>query len=224
MRHAIALIALATLLAGCQSSGNGTRTLALSELQREAAYAELQGDDATAIELWTEYVERRPHDAMARHRLGVVQMRTGDPAAASENLRVAHDLKPARIDYLEALAESLHQSGQKDDLFLLLRDTMSEGGLAAGRMRYASYAQRAGLVDEAEESLRIAAALEGARSDQPYRMLAALAEQTGDAEGEIEAWRTVLWFHPADPMANARLRALGVIPGPSLAIPPQGAN
>jgi hypothetical protein len=55
-------------------------------------------------------------------------------------------------------------------------------------------------------------------------MLAALAEQTGDAEREIEAWRTVLWFNASDPMANARLRALGVIPGPSLATPPQGAN
>lgn len=224
MRHAIALLALATLLAGCQSGGNGKQTVSLSELQREASYAELQDDDSTAIELWTEYVERRPHDAMARHRLGLVQMRTGDAMTASENLRVAHDLKPARVDYLEALAESLHQSGQKDDLFLLLRDTMGEGGLAAGRMRYASYAQRAGLVDEAEESLRIAAALEGTKSDKPYRLLAALAEQTGDAEREIEAWRTVLWFNASDPMANARLRALGVIPGPSLATPPQGAN
>ncbi len=223
MRQAIALLALATLLTGCQPTQNRGR-VTLDELQYQAGYAEVQGDDARAIELWGEYVERRPHDAMARHRLGLVLLRTGDPSAASEHFRVAHDLMPARIDYLEALAESLHQSGQREELFLLLRNTMNEGGLAEGRMRHAAYAQRAGLVDEAEESLRIAAALEGTRSDKPYRLLANLAEQTGDAEREIEAWRTVLWFNASDPMANARLRALGVIPGPSLAQPPIRSN
>lgn len=224
MRHAIALLALVTLIAGCQQSGNAPRTIPLNELQKEAGFAELQGNDAKAIELWTEFVRRRPHDAMARHQLGVVLLRSGDSATAVEHLRVAHDLKPSRIDYLESLIEALYQNGQKDDLFLLLRDTMSEGGLAEGRMRYASYALRAGLVDEAEESLRIAAALEGTRSDKPHRLLAALAQQTGDADREIEAWRTVLWFNSSDPMANARLRALGVIPGPSLATPPKGMN
>ncbi len=223
MRHAIALLALATLFTGCQPAQN-RGTVTLDELQYQAGYAEVQGDDAKAIELWREFVERRPHDAMARHRLGLVLLRTGDPLTASGHFRVAHDLQPARIEYLEALAESLHQSGQREELFLLLRNTMNEGGLAQGRMRYAVYAQRAGLVDEAEESLRIAAALEGTRSEKPYRLLAALAEQTGDTEREIEAWRTVLWFNASDPMANARLRALGVIPGPSLAQPPIRSN
>jgi predicted TPR repeat methyltransferase len=106
-------------------------------------------------------------------------------------------------------------------MFQLLRDTMNEGGLAAGHMRYARFALRSGLVDEAEESLRIAAAVEGTQSDAPHRMLAELARQTGDADAEIEAWRTVLWFDATDAEANARLRDLGVIPGPSLATPPR---
>jgi hypothetical protein len=221
MRHLIAVLAASVLITGCQPASKVRRTLALNELQNRAGYAEQQGDEATAIELWTEYVERRPHEAMARYRLGQALMRTGDPAGASEHLWVAHDLKPGRMDYLDALAESLHQRGQSDELFQLLRDTMTEGGLAAGHIRYARYAQRAGLADEAEESLRIAAAIEGTRSDVPYRLLADLARQTGDSESEIEAWRTVLWFSPADPAANERLRELGMIPGPSLATPPQ---
>lgn len=224
MRSSILLLAAALLVTGCQPANKVKRTLALNELQNHAGYAEQQGDDATALELWTEYIERRPHEAMARHRLGLVLMRTGKPAAAAEHLRVAHDLRPDRMEYLEALAEAMHQSGQRDELFQLLRDTMSEGGLAAGRMRYAQYAQRAGLIDEAEESLRIAAALEGARSDVPYRRLAELARQIGDPDREIEAWRTVLWFNVSDAEANQRLKELGVIPGPSLALPPRGVD
>lgn len=222
MRHLIPMLLVAAVIAtGCQSAGKVKRTLALNEIQNHAGHAEAQGDDARALELWTEYVDRRPHEAMARHRLGLVLMRTGNPSAASEHLWVAHDLRPANTEYLEALSESLHQSGQRDTLFQLLRNTMNEGGLAAGHMRYATFAIRNGLVDEAEESIRVAAALEGTNSDKPYRMLADLARQTGDAEREIEAWRTVLWFNVTDAEANQRLRELGVIPGPSLATAPQ---
>jgi len=221
MRRTIPVLFAALLIAGCQPASKVRRTLALNELQNHAGYAEQQGDDATALELWREYVDRRPHEAMARYRLGQVLLRTGEAGEASEHFRVAHDLKPGRLDYLEALAESLHQSGQRETMFQLLQDTMSEGGLAAGRMRYARFAMRAGLVDEAEESLRIAAAVEGTGSDAPYRMLADLARQTGDPDAEIEAWRTVLWFDATDAEANNRLRDLGVIPGPSLAIPPR---
>ena len=221
MRPMIPLLFAALLLAGCQPAAKVRRTLALNELQNHAGYAEEQGDDAKALELWREYVDRRPHEAMARYRLGQVLLRNGQADEASEHFRVAHDLKPGRLDYLEALAESLHQSGQREAMFQLLRDTMNEGGLAAGHMRYARFALRSGLVDETEESLRIAAAVEGTQSDAPHRMLAELARQTGDADAEIEAWRTVLWFDATDAEANARLRDLGVIPGPSLATPPR---
>lgn len=224
MRRMIPVLLAALMLTGCQPASKVRRTLALNELQNRAGYAEQQGDDATALALWREYIERRPHEAMARFRLGQVLLRNGEPQEASEHFHVAYDLKPGRMDYLEALAESLHQSGQREAMFQLLQDTMTEGGLAAGHMRYARFALRAGLVDEAAESLRIAAALEGPNSDAPHRMLADLARQTGDTDAEIEAWRTILWFDATDAEANRRLSELGVIPGPSLAIPPRSGN
>lgn len=217
----LSLIATATLAAGCQPAKKVQRTLALNELQNAAGYAEQQGNDAEAIELWTEYVTRRPHEAMAQYRLGTLKLRTGSPSEAADHLWIAHDLKPARIDYLETLAEALHQAGERDTMFQLLRDTIDEGGLAEGHLRYAKFATRAGLVDEAEESLRIAAALDGERNDRAYRLLAQLAQQTGDTESEAEAWRHVLWFDRTDEQANARLSELGMIPGPSLALPPR---
>lgn len=224
MRHtAIPLIA-ALFMLGCQPAAKVHRTLALSELQNRAGQAEQLGDDAQALELWREYIERRPHEAMARYRLGTLLLRTGRPQDAADNLWVAHDLKPARIDYLEALADALLQSGEQDAMFQLLRDTIDEGGLAEGHLRMARFALRAGLVDEAEESLRIAAAIVGTESDVPYRLLADLARQTGDKQREITAWRRVLWFDTADPQANARLEQLDIIPGPSIALPPDSVE
>lgn len=225
MRHFLAITAVSLLLAGgCQPATRSAKTTPLNELSRQADYAELQGNDARAMELWGEFVERRPHEPMARHRYGLLLMRNGDPLAAVEHIRVARDLRPARIEYLESLLEALHLAGEKDELFQLLRDSMNEGGLAEGRMRYATYAMRSGLADEAEESLRIAAALEGTRSVRPYQLMADLARQTGDKEREVEALRTVLWFNVSDPATNQRLRELGVIPGPSLATPPRTTN
>ncbi|RMH30460.1 MAG: hypothetical protein D6692_02100 [Planctomycetota bacterium] len=217
----LTVIAAATLAGGCQPAKKVQRTLALNELQNAAGYAEQQGDTAKAMELWTEYVTRRPHEAMAQYRLGILKLSNGMPREAADHLWIAHDLKPDRIDYLEALAEALHQSGERDAMFQLLRDTIEEGGLAEGHLRYAKFAGRAGLVDEAEESLRIAAALDGDRTDRAYRLLAQLARQTGDTEAEKDAWRHVLWFDRSDEEANARLSELGMIPGPSLALPPR---
>jgi tetratricopeptide (TPR) repeat protein len=214
------LAATAALMTGCQPANKVKSTLALSEIQNQAGYAESQGDDAKAIALWNEYIERRPHEAMARHRLGLALMRTGDPKTAADHFWVAHDLKPSRLDYLESLVDALEQAGEQETAFQVLRDTIDEGGLAAGHLRLAKHAIRAGLIDEAEESIRIAAAVEGTKSDAAYRMMAQLARQTGDQEREITALRTILWFNSSDAETNARLRELGVIPGPSIVLSP----
>lgn len=220
-RTALIFLASSLLAIGCQSTRKVQNTLALGEIQNQAGFAEQKGDDAKAIELWTEYVERRPQQASAQYRLGRLLLRNGQPEAATDHLWVAHDLKPGNLEYLDLLAESMHQAGERDNMFQLLRDTIEEGGLAAGHLRLAKFSLRAGLIDEAEESIRIAAAVDGTESDRAYRALAALARQTGDAEAEIEAWRTVLWFDPTDTEANQRLFDLGEVPGPSLAIPPR---
>lgn len=220
-RTAIALLALSSLALGCQPVNKVRNTLALGEIQNEAGFAEQNGDEARAMELWREYVERRPQQAFAQYRLGRLLVRAGRADEAIDHLWVAHDLMPGNIEYLELLAEAMHQAGEREDMFQLLNDTIEEGGLAEGHLRLAKFSMRAGMVDEAEESLRIAAALDGADSDRAYRALADLARQTGDTEAEIDAWRHVLWFNPRDEQANERLNELGVIPGPSLAIEPR---
>lgn len=208
-------------VSGCQTTKKVSNTLALNELENRAGYAELQGDDAAAMDLWGEYVRRRPHEAKGQYRLGALLLEHGDARRAVDHLWVAHDLKISNIVYLETLAEALYQAGERETMFRLLNDTLEEGGLANGHLRLAKFAARAGLADEAEESLRIAAAIDGTSNDRAYRQLAHLARQTGDPDAEIEAWRTVLWFDVRDAEANARLAEMGMIPGPSLALPPR---
>jgi len=225
MRSMLLLSLLVLPLAmGCQPANETAskvrNTLALGEIQNAAGYAEQQGKTQEAIELWSEYVDRRPQQASAQYRLGRLLLAEGRADDATDHLWVAHDLKPGNIEYLDLLAEALFQAGERDTMFQMLHDTLEEGGLAEGHLRMAKYAQRAGLIDEALESLSIASAIDGASSDRTHRAIARLARQTGDTEAEIHAWRTVLWYDVTDQEATTRLTQLGEVPGPSLALQP----
>jgi len=222
-----ALLAL-SFAAACQTANNTAskvrNTLALGEIQNAAGYAEQQGNTDEAIALWTEYVDRRPQQASAQYRLGRLLLAERRAPEAVDHLWIAHDLKPGNTEYLDLLAESLFQAGERDTMFQLLRDTLEEGGLAAGHLRKAKFSQRAGLIDEAQESLGIAVAIQGDTSDEAHRALARLAKQTGDTDAEVLAWRHVLWFDSRDPEAAARLTELGMVPGPSLALRPRSGE
>jgi tetratricopeptide (TPR) repeat protein len=225
---AVVSILAVPLIVGCQAANQGvakvSNTLALGEIQNAAGFAEQNGDTDEAIALWTEYVERRPQQASAQYRLGRLLLAQGQAEEAADHLWIARDLKPGNLEYLDLLAEALFQAGERENMFQLLRDTLEEGGLAEGHLRMAKFSQRAGLIDEAQESLAVAAAIDGISDDRAHRALARLARQTGDTEAEINAWRTVLWFDAADTEASARLLELGEIPGPSLALPPRTAR
>jgi Fe2+ transport system protein FeoA len=51
--------------------------------------------------------------------------------------------------------------------------------------------------------------------------MADFASTIGDTDLEVRSLRQALWFDRTDEQINARLVALGMIPGPSLAIRPE---
>lgn len=206
---------------GCTTVDKVKRTLALNDIHIQAAIAEDNGDDARALELWSEYVNRRPQSSLAEYRLGMVETRLGLLNEASGHLRIAHDLKPGDIVYLEALADVLAMSGRAESLMKLLQDTVDEGEIGSGQLRIAKYAQRVGLMDEAREALLLAIVQSGGQSPKAYLEMANFANAIGDRESEIENLRYVLWFDHSDPVILARLEALGMIAGPSLAVYPE---
>lgn len=213
-------VSLVVLVAGCSPVNKVRRTLALNDLHIQAAIAEDNGDDQRAYELWSEYVDRRPHSDLAEFRLGRVEMRLGRYTDAVSHLRIAHDLKPGNIEYIETLAEAMVLAGQTESLMGLLRATVNEGENGSGYLRLARYAREAGLMDEAHEALRLAIVQGRGESPEPYLAMADFARATGDTEAEIENLRYVLWFDGENEAVRTRFESLGIIPGPSLAQEP----
>ncbi|MBL4697227.1 MAG: hypothetical protein JKX70_00185 [Phycisphaerales bacterium] len=213
-------VSIIIFTSGCSTVDKVQRTLALNDLHIQAAVAEDQGDDAKAYELWSEYVDRRPNSVLAEYRLGMVETRLGKYEQAASHLRIAHDLEPGNIVYINALADVLVLGNRTDSLMKLLRETMEEGEAGSGYLRLASYAQRVGQMDEAHEALLLAVAQNLGQSPVPYLALADFAGTLGDQPMEIEYLRYVLWFDQSDPTILDRLESMGMITGPSLAVKP----
>jgi tetratricopeptide (TPR) repeat protein len=208
-------------MGACTPTNKVKRTLALNDLHIRAAVAEDKGDWDQAYELWSEYVDRRPQSALAEYRLGLVERRLGLNEQAVSHLRIAHDLQPGNVEYLEALADALVAVNDRDQLMTLLRQTAEEGPDGTGYLRIARFAQQAGMMDEAREALSLAIVESRGESPVPYLAMADFASTIGDADLEVRSLRQALWFDRTDEQINARLVALGMIPGPSLAIRPE---
>lgn len=218
---AIVGVSSSFLVSGCSTAKKVKTTLALNDIHIQAAIAEEQGDDARAHELWSEFVDRRPQSALAEYRLGKVETRMGQYEQAIGHLRVAHDLQPGNIEYLEALADTLVLSNRIDSLMTLLRQTLNEGEPGSGYLRLAKYAQQVGQMDEARESLLLSITQSKGTSALPYLNMANFARSIKDEKLETQYLRYALWFDRADPTVLSRLNELGLIPGPSLALPPE---
>lgn len=208
-------------MGACTPTNKVKRTLALNDLHIRAAVAEDNGDWDQAYELWSEYVDRRPQSALAEYRLGLVERRLGLNEQAVSHLRIAHDLQPGNVEYLEALADALVAVNDRDQLMTLLRQTAEEGPDGTGYLRIARFAQQAGMMDEAREALSLAIVESRGESPVPYLAMADFASTIGDTDLEVRSLRQALWFDRTNEQINSRLTALGMIPGPSLAIRPE---
>lgn len=207
---------MTAILSACSTPTKVRRTFALSELSGQARAAADRGDDDRAYELWSEYVDRRPHAHYAQYELGLVESRLGLMDQATSHLTIAHDLRPGEIRYIEALAEAYLKAGDTEAMMSHLRESVEEGGQVAGYLRTAKYATSAGLMDDAKLALRQAVALGGSDSAEPHLAMADFAHAVGDTKLEREALARALWFDPASSELDARFLAIGITPGPSL--------
>jgi len=213
-------IVLSSAPLGCTATKTVRDTLTLNDLQIRAGVAEDKGNWQQAHDLWSDYVERRPQSAMAEYRLGMAKIQLGMYRDAVTHLRIAHDLRPANVQYIEGLAQALLLAGEQERLLDLLRSTVDEGDGIQGYLRMARYARQAGLLDEAHEALELAIVNAGGQSPEPYLAMADFARQTGNTDLEIQNLRYALWFDRTNEAIQNRLAELGLIPGPSLAQPP----
>ena len=219
-RFGLVFVCSLVVLSGCTSVNKVKRTLALNDLHIQAAVAEDRGDDEAAYDLWTEYVDRRPNSQLAEYRLGLVETRLGLYTPAVGHLRVAHDLAPGNLEYLEALSSALALDGRSEALLNLLRQTVDEGPAGSGYLRLAKFATQIGQMDEAKAAIESAIVYWHGDLSEPYLAMADFAHAIQDTNLEIMSLRHVLWFDPAAESILNRIEGLGIIPGPSLAVEP----
>lgn len=201
------------LLAGC-----ATREKTLMETRTRGDSALLDARYEDAVRAYEAYLEARPGRHAVLYDLGLAYQGMGEASAAREAFSVAYELEPDEPVYIETLARAMAANGEADKAFDLLERIAVESQRADAYLRLGTLLLEEGLADEAVQAMRIAAEVQP--SAEPYRKMANAFARFGDPEREIEALRHVLWFEPGDESAQARVRALGRVPGPTFASPP----
>lgn len=165
-------------------------------------------------------VRKDPTDWKAQFLLGQVLLKKGEPFEARQTLENAlasrldaHEKTPAIID---ALAEANFQEGNYDRLANLLENACGSYGNTYDFLRQGRYLARAGDVDGAVLAYRKAARFAGHSDVRAYLEMADLFASLGNRPQAVEALRTAFAIAPNHRLVAEQLRALGVVPGPTL--------
>jgi tetratricopeptide (TPR) repeat protein len=127
-----------------------------------------------------------PRAAQANYDLGLLALKDGDKPSAAEFFRIAADNAP---DGVTKPADELAKFGKADERFA-----------AATRLKVSDPAQ-------ALSEARIAAALDPANKEA-VKLIAGLAEKTGDKTRALNAWQRYLELVPNDPTATDAIKRL----------------
>ncbi|GAB4385838.1 MAG: hypothetical protein Kow0022_13210 [Phycisphaerales bacterium] len=202
-------------LGGCSKY---TRSLDMVRADANAAYA--AGRYAVALADYQEYLDRKPGATDVRTRLGQTLLQLHRPAEAEVHFRAVYDVNPKDMNNARSLASAMIAGGRAGDGLDFFRTYLSQNPTSEGYFAMAELAMQAGLPDDAERALLVAARLDGQVSAEPHRRLARFYEDLGKEDLAIRRWRVVLHFNPADDEAQSHLRMLGQVPGPTFALSP----
>jgi tetratricopeptide (TPR) repeat protein len=179
-----------------------------------------QNFDAAATD-YKEYVTRHPGDPAVHLKLAKTLLELKQPAEAVEHAQMAYDQRTTNDECIETLARALFESGRQEDWHRLLKNIADGRGLPGDHIRLGRYLALAGDADNAEQALKQAARVDGGRTIQPQMALADFYHTIGDKPNELKRLRMALFIDPNNVEVLKRLRALGEVPGPSLAIAPE---
>ncbi len=215
-RLALAVLCTAALVGGC-----GTTQRPLPKVLGDARHAfEFAQYDRAATD-YREYIDRRPDAAEVRFELARAYLLLGQPKPAREQLSVAHDVSPTNERYADALAEAYFQAGEIEPLLGFLNRRATERGNAEDFLRLGAYSARVGHADEALVAMTTAARLDRGHSIRPQLALADFYASVGDRANELRRLCMALWLEPQNQVLWGRIRAMGEVPGPALAIQPE---
>lgn len=211
----VAVIGSLMLLGGCSKYA---RSLDMVRADGNAAYA--AGKYTVALTDYQEYMERKPGSTEVRYRLGETLMQLHRATEAESHFRAVYDVNPNNVKHAKGLASAMIAGGRGGDGLDFFRAYLDQRPTSEGYFALADLARQAGVPDDAERALLIAAKLDGTTSPEPHRHLGRFYEEMRKDELAVQRWRAVLFFDVMDTEARDHLRALGQVPGPSAALDP----
>ncbi|MCC7408943.1 MAG: tetratricopeptide repeat protein [Phycisphaeraceae bacterium] len=212
-----AMIGLALLTTtGCQVPN--------TVLNKRAAEAIERHELGRAEGYLTRAVAQNSRDWLAYYQLGIVRMQLRRPLDAQLSLEKALTLNPHGPEtpgIIDLLAESLLAQDKSTHLVGLLEQCAREYGMVEDYVRMAKFESRMGDVDGARLALNKAAAIADPADPTPYEAMLSFYESLGNGEMATVALRHLYYLRPNDPeLANA-LRRYGLVPGPTVGLPPR---
>jgi tetratricopeptide (TPR) repeat protein len=192
----------------------------IESLRSQGDFSFQQGDYTAAAEKYAEIADRYPGDWEAHYRLGLCQLEMDELSAARRELEVALTSRPRDPDVVDALAETMLLQGDEAELFSFVKQCAESEQTVRAWLRLARYAARLGDADSAQTAFETAIVLDDGKTVEPYLQSAAFAENLGDMDQALRRLRQAYGINPKDPRVSQRLRELGEVPGPTIALPP----
>jgi predicted Zn-dependent protease len=211
--NGLIVLVAASLLAGCAQ-----RTLPAVRESGDRAF--MRGDYNKAAADYKEYVERKPGESGVQLMYAKTLLLMKQPTPAVEHASIAYDQNPTNEDYIETKAQALFEAGKTEELYRFLRGQCDSRGQPSDYIRLGRFSALQGDADGAEHALLTAARVDGGKSAAPQLALAEFYHSIGDKTHEFNRLRVAMYLDPRNLAIQERIRSLGEVPGPSLAMPP----
>jgi len=182
-------------------------------------YFKQQEYDKAAGE-YGEITDRLPGDWEAQYQLGLCFIETGRYDEARTALEIALTRRPKNEDVADALADAMFHQGNQNELFAFLRGRAESQQSVHAHLRRAEYALKLSDPDTAKVAIETAIVIDNGQTIEPYLIAADFAQQLGDLEMAVRRLRQAYGIDPYNKIVKQRLRDLGEIPGPTIALPP----
>lgn len=183
-----------------------------------------RGDYAQARDHFDRATAMASNDYRSYYWLGKTELALDNPVAAQIALERALAIRSGdpliTPDILDALAEAYYQQGRYDNLAAFLQSATDDYGASRDFLRQGQYLAKAGDVDAARTALRKAAYFAAPGDAQPYLVIADFYRDLNDRANELVALRYAYWVNPGHRGLADRIRALGTVPGPTVALEP----
>lgn len=196
-------------------------------LRRQGMEAFEAGDVNWADNRFSYAVRQDATDWKSQYYLGRVRIMQNRPLEAALHLEKALSLRdhdPETQDILDALAEALYMQGQPVRLHAMLKKAVYDYGTIRDYLRQGRYLAKTGDADGAKVAYRKAAKFAPAKDPEPFLEIADYYESMGDRQNTIDALRRAYAASPGSRRISARLRQYGIVPGPTVGLPPEGES